>query len=711
MPTAGERARFVHAMLRAVPLLDVVRGAAGRIASIGRPRVLVAPRRSSGTEARDAARALATAPPLFAGPREARALHRLLLPGALASARDRAARILDGEVELFGRTARIGERPDWQLDPLTDLRFDGERGMNEIDLLGLHGAGPDPRGAWELARGAHLVELAAAAALHPALAAPARVRAIATITCFLDDNPPGRGVHWTSPLEAALRAIHWMATLELLRAAGEPVDAAAAERIAGALLEHGRFVAENLEDRALVAGNHLLGDLAGLVAIGARLDGVGEARVWARRAIPRLAAQARRQILDDGADFEASTAYHRFTLELLAAADRFAAAAGRDAGLAPVLARMYGYVAGYLDPRGREPGFGDGDDGRCLPFAPRLPREHGYLLAVGAARLGDATLKLDGAPYSEEAIWLHGAAGWRRYRALPSTAPARSRSFAGGGVHVLRGERAFVAMRAGGYGQRGVGGHAHNDQLAIVVVLDGDPLVIEAGTGCYAADPMWRDRFRGTAAHSTIVVDGREQSEIHAGRPFALPDGAGGRLLLLEDRGRFARLVGEHHGYRRGGAGVDHVREVVVDRDVGAVLAIDRLDGKGSARGELRLHVGERKLRPATAAERARIAERLADAAWAEGADGAPLVLLDDDGVAAHALVRLDGGAPLEVIAGWRSPRYGEVQPSSIVRRVISGRLPLRSSLALLPLRSGRRAHAPALVEAEAMSEAEANGR
>ena len=127
-----------------------------------------------------------------------------------------------------------------------------------------------------------------------------------------------------------------------------------------------------------------------------------------------------------------------------------------------------------------------------------------------------------------------------------ATEVPRAASFPTGGVHILRSERWQVELRSGSYGQKGVGGHAHNDQLALVAWVDGAPLIVDAGTGRYAADIVVRDRFRGTAAHSTVIIDGQEQSPILDGRPFALIDRARAPRVQLEDTGSRATLVGEH---------------------------------------------------------------------------------------------------------------------------------------------------------------------
>ena len=79
----------------------------------------------------------------------------------------------------------------------------------------------------------------------------------------------------------------------------------------------------------------------------------------------------------------------------------------------------------------------------------------------------------------------------------------------------------------------GTAGHSHADTLSLVLRRcapnDGqmiEQILIDPGTYTYVADPLWRDRFRGTAAHNTLRIDGLDQA-IPRG-PFAWQSRPGG---------------------------------------------------------------------------------------------------------------------------------------------------------------------------------------
>ncbi len=76
---------------------------------------------------------------------------------------------------------------------------------------------------------------------------------------------------------------------------------------------------------------------------------------------------------------------------------------------------------------------------------------------------------------------------------------------------------AHIVIKAGGFGE-GSGGHSHSDVLSLVVRSGHREILIDPGTYTYVADPAGREAFRGSAAHNTIRIDGRDQA-IPAG-PF-----------------------------------------------------------------------------------------------------------------------------------------------------------------------------------------------
>ena len=63
-------------------------------------------------------------------------------------------------------------------------------------------------------------------------------------------------------------------------------------------------------------------------------------------------------------------------------------------------------------------------------------------------------------------------------------------------------------------GPLGEGNHGHLDCLSFELAAHGRSLVVDPGRYTYseAGETNWRVHFRGTAAHNTVCVDGRNQT-------------------------------------------------------------------------------------------------------------------------------------------------------------------------------------------------------
>ena len=85
------------------------------------------------------------------------------------------------------------------------------------------------------------------------------------------------------------------------------------------------------------------------------------------------------------------------------------------------------------------------------------------------------------------------------------------------GAFVLRSRRLFVAIRCGPVGQHGNGGHAHNDQLSIELMIDGVDIKRDPGTYLYMPLPERRNAYRSVRAHAIPPFDGPEPAELRGG--------------------------------------------------------------------------------------------------------------------------------------------------------------------------------------------------
>src|SRR5262249_5251446 len=90
-------------------------------------------------------------------------------------------------------------------------------------------------------------------------------------------------------------------------------------------------------------------------------------------------------------------------------------------------------------------------------------------------------------------------------------------------------------------------GHGHADALSIQLAVDGRMLLIDPGAGEYVGQRNLRNDFRGTAAHNTVILDGRDQSPPKG--PFSWWRRTNSTVHRWVASESFDLFAGSHDGY------------------------------------------------------------------------------------------------------------------------------------------------------------------
>jgi hypothetical protein len=539
-------------------------------------------------------------PGFAAGAEQAAALQQQLFPDETTELITQAKRIANEHCWAllgFGEKCFGAGEIDWNLDPLSGYDWPLAHHA-EINLI--RDDGSDVRVVWELNRMAQLITLGRAYAVTDNQRFSSEF--FRQLASWREQNPVGRGVNWNCAMEVAFRAINLLAAFELFLRAPQMSEAELAELLR-MIDQHGAHIRRNLEYSHIATSNHYLADVTGLLWLGVLLPELEAAREWREFGLQELLREMDKQLLADGADYEASTGYHRLKLELWLYSFVLCHinAIDIDARYWDKLRGMIEYVRAYLRPDGRAPLIGDSDSGQVFPLAPHRGDDHAYVLALGAAIFQEPRFKITGAGVTEELLWILGEPGLRDYKALPAVEPSESQAFPDSGTYILRYDDLYLLFNASGSGVNGRGSHGHNDALSIEVSACGSAFIVDPGSYVYTADLRERQRFRSTAYHSTVEVDEVEQNTTDEQAPFIIGNEAEPRVISWESSHDVDVLVAEHFGYQRLPQPLTHRRTVRFDKQRRCWRVEDKLSGEGTHELRFRFHLApglENSIRP-----------------------------------------------------------------------------------------------------------------
>ncbi len=492
----------------------------------------------------------------------------------------------------------------WRSDPISGhdwgVEYHADTPLARMD-------GSDVRVLWEVNRFGHAVTLAVA------FRASGDGRYAETffsqIEQWIAQNPYARGANWGCAMEVALRACNLLAAFDAFRLA----DAMTEGRLAMMLRlfdQHGRFIVNNNEFSYIATSNHYLSDVVGLFWIGTLMPELEHAREWREMGINEMLKEMDKQVLRDGADFEASTGYHRFVTEMLL--HTFELAKKNDVEIperySKKLTSMIEYLRAVTRPDGKMTLAGDCDGSRFIPLTKYSADDSKFLLQMS------------------------GSEGECR----------GSAAFPEGGIYVLRDDDLYLHFNASDCGLNGRGSHGHNDGLSIEVFAFGRPFIVDPGSYAYNLDLYARHEFRSTAYHSTVMVDDTEQNTIEMNSPFIIGNEAAAKVLEWSTGDELDVVAAEHYGYRRLKDPVTHTRTIKFNKNERCWSISDKLAGRGDHKLSFAFH--------------------LADGVNAD-LSAATIVLYDEDD--RHLFLKTHGipTAPT-IIDSFFAPNYGERLPT-----------------------------------------------
>ncbi|MCB9493531.1 MAG: heparinase II/III family protein [Epsilonproteobacteria bacterium] len=316
--------------------------------------------------------------------------------------------------------------------------------------------GPDVKTCWELSRLHQLVTLGLAYQQAEQERAVGYAQTFQKqLTDWITNNPYLLGINWVCPMEVGIRAINMVWALTLF-SDETTLPKTFWQRVVCSLYDHLHYLENNWEtsDRP---NNHYLADLLGHAYL--TLFFRGDITLNYQTHIQVLLDQFNQQIFGEGTSYEGSTAYHKLVCEMLAHLRALFALTHTFMPNQLIVkhVRMQQFLDDCTDHGGNTARIGDDDSGKIV--------------------FGIAT--------------------------KPQTMPNLA-TYHDFGITIVRGQHWHITFRHASYQDRQPSGHFHQDQLAVTISCDGQPIFIDPGSFVYTPHGQWRNHFRSWQQHNTF---------------------------------------------------------------------------------------------------------------------------------------------------------------------------------------------------------------
>lgn len=294
---------------------------------------------------------------------------------------------------------------------------------------------------------------------------------------WIEHNPYMLGINWACPMEVALRALNWVIALSVLPS--DVIATASWNGIVTSLYDHMRYLEHNWEWYDGRTSNHYISNLVGYIALCHFFNEYRKGR-WA---FNQLSAEFEKQVFEEGAHYEGSTAYHILVTELL----------------------VYGF-AFSIDMQLPVPAAQMEKLQRMFQFIDWCGPDGGSAIVIGDT---DSSVAVTGLPPALRAQALSLLCG----PALASLASG-IRTFKDFGISFIKTATWHVSLRHPVYHRRQPSGHFHVDAGSVTVACKGTAVFVDPGSYVYSASAVWRNYFRSAQVHNNFIIEGIEPLEL-----------------------------------------------------------------------------------------------------------------------------------------------------------------------------------------------------
>lgn len=462
-----------------------------------------------------------------------------------------AEELLRGRWNLFGwRRAEVGSPPCWHRDASCGVIVTPEDWSHRLDHRHLPD-GADVRTIWEINRWSQMTRVA----MHGWI--DRNVSAIETAQRWLEDwcdhNPTGKGVNWTSALEAALRLMNFTWFDSLVEGMGNEALSRRQSILARRIVPAHALWVSRYRSYGSSANNHLLGEMSGLLHAVKRWPALEQHVGSANKIWETIAGCVMHQFAADGGNREQALHYHLFAWEMAWHARRLMVVHRED--VSHRLRQAAEFFVRMLHPA-EAWDFGDSDDAEVLPLA--MNRETAasewQRWLTGNDDSGSLHFWLGASPLrvlqaGQECWWMAQQSGMA--------------------VGAAAGWLARLDASPLGYGS--LAAHGHCDALHVSLWDGAQALVIDPGTGGYYGMNDRRTALAAWEAHNGPIPSGGYKTPRRMGT--FLWSGHHRRPELKKVDGSTVTAVFRHEGR--------NAARSISCRSDGVVRILDEMSGPG----------------------------------------------------------------------------------------------------------------------------------
>ncbi|MGQ9819055.1 MAG: heparinase II/III domain-containing protein [Candidatus Kapaibacteriales bacterium] len=480
-------------------------------------------------------------------------------------------------------------------DPLTNYEWAPNFYLN---LNPIEGA--EIKQGWELGRMQHLPILAYSFALGKFDGDKTKGQIIlnefeSQILDFIATNPPCYSIQWSSPMDVGIRLVNWLVSYDLFHSLDANFSNFFLNEFIDSLYRHILFLLKNLEWSEGLRANHYFANITSLAVASGYIPFSDLQMQLFVFSLQEIINETLYQFSPDGGNFESSLMYHLQVAEMLLLALYFLLNTSENIqwnlnnfkiehwyGIKKVkplknqkfkfdtnkkkiilpeeftkrVQEIIRFSLSFRKSNNEFDQIGDNDSGRIL----RLD----YFLEANEDKL-DNLLKFN-------ILWalqknLMGIQSNTFYEALLSkrnkffsSIPIQLKRETKGltiqyfnhfGLAFAKSKDYFLTFRCGDIGQKGKGGHSHNDQLSITFHYHGKDFIIDPGTFCYTKSSVDRNRYRSVMMHNTLIFENEEQN-LWDNRSYddlfwITKHRTKARIIEISEN----RIIGEHYAYGR----------------------------------------------------------------------------------------------------------------------------------------------------------------